>query len=266
MDVKAKSLHEAIALLNQGRNLPMSDVKNTPPPPAVAGIVGQAQEANTGISLLVTLKYQSLSGNLKERDILIRRVIRNKTELYLDGVAMDIRAPRLIQVSRIREIRDITTGRIYTNPFEFVETRLGVHPVGQSAAATPAQKKNDFAQVIERTGHEMTVLMYLVAIDGKRDKSERDTVFKYIRSRTPDLTYPDSDLEEYLISLAPDTESFTAALGQVLKEEKSVVQLFVEAILDVIMVDGRVDDRERSFLVRLMSILEQDGYEITLPL
>jgi len=260
MDTKAQSLHEAIALLNKGRHL--ATVETPPPPANVKGIMDGSKEANAGISLLVSIKYRSLSGNLKDRDILIRRVIRNKTDFYLDGVAMDIRAPRLIKASQILEVRDITTGRVYQNPMDFIENRLGI-PV-----AHPEEKKaqNDFAKVIERTAQEMTVLMYLVAIDGQRDKREREIVFNYIKSRTSDLIYSDEDLNDYLISLAPDTDSFSVALGHVLQKEKAVVQKFIEAVLDVIMVDGKIDPRERSFLVRLMDVLEKDGYEITLPI
>ena len=261
MEQKAKSLHEAIALLNQGRHLPLNDIQAPPPPPSVQGIMEKSQEKNAGISLLVSIKYRSLSNNLKDRDVLIRRVIQNKSDIYLDGVAMDIRAPRLIKISQILEIRDITTGRIYQNPLEFIENRLGI-----AVSNTPKASKNDFSEVVSRTAQEMTVLMYLVAIDGQRDKKEREVVFNYIKSRTTDLSDSESDLNDYLISLAPDTESFLAALTQVLKKEKSVVQRFVETILDIIMVDGKVDPRERSFLVRLMEILEKDGYEITLPL
>ncbi|MDY6408065.1 MAG: hypothetical protein SPL08_05150 [Pseudomonadota bacterium] len=261
MEQKAQSIHEAIALLNQGRTLP-SFGETVPPPPAIQDIIHDSHETNAGISLLVSIKYKSLSDHLKERDILIRRVIKNKNDLYLDGIAMDIRAPRLIKVSCIIEVHDITSGRVYQNPLDFIENRLGIAVSGNHSQK---QTNNDFPQVISRTAHEMTVLMYLVAIDGHREKSERETVFRYIKSRTQDLVYPDSELNDYLIALAPDTESFTIALQEVLKKEKSVVQHFVETILDIIMVDGHIDPRERNFLIRLMSVLEQEGYEITLP-
>ena len=263
MDAKAQSLHEAIALLSKDRNLPLDNIKAPPAPENIQGIMDQSQEKNTGISLLISIKYKSLSGHLKDRDILIRRVIQNKSEIYLDGVAVDIRAPRLIKVSQILEVRDITTGRVYQDPLDFIENRLGISVQRNKPAEKP---QNDFSKVIERTAHEMAALMYLVAIDGERDKREREVVFNYIKSRTADLTYSDADLMDYLISLAPDTESFSAALTKVLKKEKSVVQRFVETILDVIMIDGKVDPRERSFLVRLMDVLEKDGYEITLPI
>jgi hypothetical protein len=50
------------------------------------------------------------------------------------------------------------------------------------------------------------------------------------------------------------------------KTEQSVVQPFVETIMDIIMVDDHVDNRERAFLIRIMDLLEQDGYDIRLPI
>ena len=85
MNEKAQSLHEAIALLNQGRHLPLADIQSPPQPSMIKGIVDNSRETNTGISLLTTIKYRSLSGNLKDRDILIRRVIKSKNDFkYLE--------------------------------------------------------------------------------------------------------------------------------------------------------------------------------------
>jgi len=263
MDEKVKSIHEAIALLNSGKIFSQR-TPTPPPPPKIQNVIQSSEEKNAGISLLVSMTYQSLSGNMKKRDILIRRVIQNKNEIYLDGVAMDIRAPRLIKVANIREIQDVTSGRTYDNPLEFIQSRLGV-PLKQEPEE-PQKQKNEIGAVIERVGHEMTALMYLVAIDGHRDKVEREKVFQYVKSRTTDLSYSDDDLNEYLISLAPDEECFADALERVLKKDQNTVQHFVEAILDIIMADGKVDDKERSFLIKIMDLLEQDGYDISLPI
>jgi tellurite resistance protein len=105
----------------------------------------------------------------------------------------------------------------------------------------------------------------LTALDGHRDKREREKVLEYIRSRTADLTYEPDELNEYLISLAPDEVCFSSALSQVLNKGQKVVQTFLETVLDVIMANGKVDDKERAFLIRIMDLLEQDGYEISLP-
>ena len=237
-----------------------------PPPPMVSDVMNASHEAGTGISLLVSMTYQSLSGNMRSRDVLIRRIIQAKGEYYIDGVAMDKKAPRLIKLSHIQEIRDISSGRVYSNAFEFIRDRLGINVQVPQKPNQQPQPINQFSKVVERTGHEMTVLMYLVAIDGHRNKVEREKVLNYIKSRTTDLTYSDKDLEDYLISLAPDEDCFSAALTQVLSKDPAVVQRVIEAILDVIMADGKVDDRERAFLLQIMDLLEADGYDITLPI
>lgn len=270
MDEKAKNLNEAIAILNRGRT-PAIQLESIPPAPqAVQSLYTKAHEENAGISLLASVEYESISGNMKSRDILIRRVIKTGDKYYLDAIAMDIKAPRLIPVLHIKKIQGIASGRIYEDPMKFIQERLGVQIETQenqkgTAVETPTEK-NDFSQVVERTGHEMAVLMYLVAIDGKRNKEEREKVFKYIKERTRDLTYTDADLDEYLISLAPDEENLQPALAKVLSKDQEVIQKFVEAILDIIMADGKIDDRERNFLIRIMDLLEQDGYEISLPI
>ncbi|MBQ7413454.1 MAG: TerB family tellurite resistance protein [Alphaproteobacteria bacterium] len=264
MNIKAENINEAIALLNQNRVAPSPIA--APPPPSIQKITTDSKEKNAGISLLVFMIYQSLSGNLKQRDILIRRVIQSHGELYIDGIAMDKRVPRLIKASSIREIRDISSGRIYTNPYDFIQNRLSV-AVDQNKLSPQAQAQpNDFVRVIERTGAEMTALMYLVAIDGHRDKVEREKVFQYVKSRTTDLTYDDSELSDYLISLAPDQECFATALTKVLSQTQEIIQKFIEAVLDVITADGQIDKREKDFLVRIMDFLEEEGYNIVVPI
>lgn len=261
MNIKAENLSEAISLLNQNR----TNIITTNPVTAVSQpikrVMDNAQEKRTGISVLVSMTYQSLSGNIKNRDVLIRRIIKSKDSFYIDGVALDIRAPRLIKVSSVSEIRDTVSGHIYTNPLEFIQKHLGL-----STENTPVSQKDGFEQLMERAGDEMTVLMYLVAIDGKRDKTERQKVFDYIKSRTADLSYEEERLNDYLISLAPDEACFSTALASVLSKGQSVVQPFVETVMDIIMADDHVDNRERAFLIRIMDLLEQDGYDIRLPI
>jgi uncharacterized tellurite resistance protein B-like protein len=262
MNIKAENLHEAIALLNQERTNVITTPFSEKVYPVVNAVMKDASEKRNAISVLVSMTYCSLSGNIKNRDILIRRIIASKGDYYIDGVALDIRAPRLIKVSAIQQIHDTTSGRVYTNPMEFIQKHLGVSLSG----GTDKKHKDGFETLVERTGAEMTVLMYMVAIDGKRDKSERQKVFDYIKYRTTDLTYSDEQLVDYLVSLAPDEESFSLALAKVLSQEQSVVQAFIEIIMDIIMVDGHVDHRERAFLIRIMDLLEQDGYEIKIPI
>lgn len=265
MNIKAENLSEAIALLNQKRTNLISVPSVVSPPQSVKNLMDNAQEKRRAISVLVSITYQSLSGNQKNRDILIRRIIQSKNDFYIDGVALDIGAPRLIKVSSIQEIQETASGHIYKDPIKFIQKHLGVH-IENKMQKQPEEQKDDFEKLIEQTNAEMTVLMYLVAIDGKRDKAERQKVFDYIKSRTQNLSYDDNRLNEYLISLAPDEVCFSESLANVLSQEKTFVQSFLETVIDVIMVDNHIDNRERAFLIRIMDLLEQDGYEIRLPI
>ena len=230
-------------------------------PVIVQEALTKADEHRAGVSVMTSIGYESVSGNIKNRDFLIRRVIQNKGDYFLDGVAMDIKAPRLVKVAQISYIQDKVSGQTYSNPYKFLQDILGVE-VDDSLLP---DSMTDFAKAIKETGNEITVLMYLVAIDGVRNAVEREKVLAYIRKRVPYLTYDETKMNDYLISLAPDDDSFSMALSRVLKKGIVVIQPLMETILDIITVDGQVHVKERAFLARLIDLLKQDGYEFNLP-
>lgn len=267
MEIKSSELREVIQLLSgSGRGNPqvVAPVLSSETEP----VPGHEKESASGISLLTTLSYHSKLGDIKNQDILIRRIVHTKDDLYIDGVIVDIQAPRLIKVGNITEIRDIGSGRIYTNPYEFIQNRLGVAVAGQGEVTlsdnvpTPT---DDFSKVIDRMGLEITILMYLSSLDGVRRKEERQKVIDYIKERTKDLNYNEQDLNEYLISVVPDEESCTLALAQVINKGKGSVQGLMETVVKVILADNQVNSRERQFLIRMMDLLESEGYEFNLP-
>lgn len=243
------------------------------PPPIGSPLPGQipseihetlhsGHETRVGVSMLVGITYKSISGNYKDRDFLIRRVIQGKNEIYIDGLATDIRAPRLVKVSQIDQIRDIGSGRIYDNAYRFLQDKLGI----TVADDILPEKLSEFAKVIEQMYNEITVLMYVVAIDGIREKTERNTVAKYVRAQTPNLNYTDTELDEYLISIAPDAPSAGMAFQKVLAKDKSVLQPFIEALINVIMANGDVNPKEQAFLAKVMDLLESQGFKFDLGL
>ncbi len=259
MEIRTSDVQDAVRILKTP--ITVLTQPTAPAPKSIAETLHKATERNTGASLLVSMRYTSISGNEKERDILIRRVIHNKNNWYIDGVAMDIRAPRLIKVAQIKQIMDVGSGRIYDNPYVFLQNKMGVEINNDILPEEPS----DFSKAIARTHHEITVLMYLVAIDGIRNKNERGAVLDYVKSRTTDLSYSDEELNEYLISIAPDEESFINALHKVLNKDKSTIEAFIRGMLQVITADGTIHEKERAFLVRIINLLEHDGFEISLP-
>lgn len=219
-----------------------------------------SHEKRVGISILVGISYKNVQGVFKDRDFLIRRVIHSKNDMYIDGMAMDIRAPRLVKVSDISQIRDIGTGRIYDNAHKFLQDKLGI----EISDAILAEKLPEFSKVIERMHNEIAVLMYVVALDGIREKVERGAVAKYVRSRTEDLTYADQELEDYLISVAPDSASAGMAFQRILLKDKEEIQAFVSALINVIMADGKAEEKERIFLAKVIDLLESRGFQFNL--
>lgn len=217
-------------------------------------------EKRVGISILVGISYKNAQGVFKDRDFLIRRVVHAKNDMYIDGMAMDIRAPRLVKVSDISQVRDIGTGRIYDDAHKFLQDKLGIEVPDEILS----EKLPEFAKVIERMHNEIAVLMYVVALDGIREKVERGSVAKYVRSRTADLTYTDQELDDYLISIAPDSTSAGMAFQRILLKDKEEIQAFVSALINVIMADGKVKDKERIFLAKVIDLLESRGFQFNL--
>ena len=246
----------------KGFSLPSTSGADTEENQKIRSEVSNAHETRVGVSMLVGITYKSNDGSVKEREFLIRRVIHNKNEMYIDGMATDIRAPRLIKVSQILKIDDIGTGRKYDNPYKFLQDKLGI---GIADEILPEQLPT-FAKVIERLHNEITVLMYVVAIDGIREKSERGVVAEYVRSQTLDLTYSDTELDDYLISIAPDATSAGMAFQRVLAKDKTVLQSFIEALINVIMANGQADEKERIFLAKVLDLLESQGFRFDLGL
>ncbi len=230
-------------------------------PPLVEETLSSSTESRAGVSFLVTVNYQSLSGNIKSRDFLIRRIIKHQNEYYLDGLAMDVKSPRLIRVAQISFIKDKAATNGYSNPYRFLQEVLGV----EIDNALLPEDMSDFAKAIKETGDELTVLMFLVAVDGIRSSTEREKVLAYVKNRVPYLNYDELQMNDYLISMAPDEDSFSMAFQRVMRKGIMVVQPLMVAILDIIMADGQVHEKERALLARMIDTLKQAGYEFQLP-
>lgn len=261
MEIKQQDILDTIKTMKGHR----ADIPATDPaaiPHVVRETLQKSDESTSGVSVRAIISYESVSGHIKNREFLIRRIIKSKGEYFIDGLALDIEAPRLIRVSQISYIMDPVSEYTYSDPYQFIQNVLGVE-MEDSYLPEPM---SDFAKAIKETGNEITVLMYLVAIDGVRRPEERERVLKYVKQRVPYLKYDETQLNDYLISLAPDDDSFSMAFHRVLKKGKLIIQPLLEAVLDIIMADGTVHTKEKAFLAHLIDMLRQDGYEIDLPI
>ncbi len=260
MEIKEQDILETIHSINSGiERVAPANIESAPV--VVQEALKQSDENRAGVSVVATIGYKSITGNIKNRDFLIRRVIRHQNDYFLDGMAMDIQSPRLIKVAQISFIQDKFSGHTYSNPYKFLQEVLGIEIEDEMLP----DSMSDFAKAIKEIGSELTVLMYLVAIDGIRSSVERAKVLEYARKRVPYLKYDEDQMNDYLISLAPDEDSFSMALHRTLQKGILVIQPLMEAILGIIMIDGEVHVKERAFLARLIDLLRQDGYVFELP-
>ena len=104
MEIKEQDILQTIQGDGSQNHLQTFEMPETPV--LVKETLLNSNEECAGVSVLVVIGYESLTGHIKNREFLIRRVIQNKNEYYLDGVAMDIQMPRLIRVKQISYIQE----------------------------------------------------------------------------------------------------------------------------------------------------------------
>lgn len=260
---------------------------NTPPAEtkekqeAFSHVQKQANPKNLlagGISVKVKMNYLSLSGEPKDRPVVIRRVFKNGSHIFIDALCLDINAPRLIKLENIKQITDVASENVYVNVSQFFEQVLGIDlnelPLSQQKPAMPQNNKDmsrsstltgsgsEMKTAIERARYEITALLYISGIDGQRDERELQKVVEYVHKRCPDLSFTDEALMQYLKMNYPDTQSFYYALERILGKEGWVVKMFLEKLMELIVADGKTDEKEKLFLADFLSILQDEGFEL----
>ena len=214
-----------------------------------------------GISVRLRVVYTSLSGNFKDRDVILRRVVKGRNGTFLDVFCLDIQEPRLIKVQSLSAIYDLNTNQEYSNPVEYLEKELGIE-LSSKAEAPVSAEMEELKSAIALTRHELTAFVFMSAVDGERDVSEYKEILKYVHARCAHLNFRDDLLVNYLNRLYPDEESFYQACETILNKEGWILSLFLETMIRLIRADGRVDERERAFLESLFAILGMEGYKI----
>ena len=222
-----------------------------------------------GLSVRVLLKYASLSGEVKERQVVLRRIFKNRDEIFIDALCLDINEPRLIKFKSIVHIIDVNTKTFYPNPENFFEKVLGID---LDESKKPVKKKEvkaldkssllngELKTAINLTRYEITALLFVAGIDGHRDASEFRTILDYVHKRCANLTFNDLDLLNYMRLYYPDGQSFYYALERILGQEGWVVKMFVEKLMSLITADGKVHEKEKLFLADFLAVLDEEGF------
>ncbi|MBE6449142.1 MAG: hypothetical protein E7013_00370 [Alphaproteobacteria bacterium] len=231
-----------------------------------------------GLSVQVFVKYTSLSGELKQREIIIRRVFKTGKEILIDALCLDINSPRIIKLKNILQLVDIQTKTLYVHPEQFFEDVLGISLFQEKKEEQSIQKENKMPNMVssfskslkngqlktalDRTRHEITVLSFISDMDGTRDTRELVKIIEYVHKRCPDLDFDDADLMHYLQINRLDVQSFYFSLERILGKEGWVVKMFLEKMLELIVADGIQTEKEKLFIADFLRILEEEGFEL----
>ncbi|MBO5997099.1 MAG: TerB family tellurite resistance protein [Alphaproteobacteria bacterium] len=218
-----------------------------------------------GISVNVFMKYTSLSGELKERDVVIRRVFKNGKNYLIDVLCLDVKVPRLIKMENILQIKDKRTNITYSS-YDFFKNVLGLNIDGNDTSSAPVGesrlKDGEFKTAIDRTRNEITALLFLSTVDGRRDDRELKKIAEYVHKRCPDLTFDDDKLMDYFSMNYPDTQGFYFSLERIIANDGWIVKMFLEKMMSLIVADGKIDEKEKLFLADFLRILEEEGFEL----
>ena len=225
-----------------------------------------------GVSTRVKMKYTSLSGELKEREVVIRRVFKSGKDFLIDALCLDINAPRLIKMSNILQLVDIQTKTLYTKSEVFFDEVLGVE-LNEKPKQVQIQPQNEYRfnsslkngelkTALDMTRHEITALLFVSGLDGDKDIRELQKVVEYVHRRCPNLSFDDAQLLHYLQINYPDTQSFYFSLERILGKEGWIVKMFLEKLLELVVADGKKDEREKLFLADFFKILQEEGFEL----
>ena len=218
-----------------------------------------------GISVNVIMKYISLSGEQKQRDVVIRRVFKNGKGFLVDALCLDIKAPRLIKMDNIEQVIDKRTKKTYSYK-EFFKDILGLKIDEEKDHSTPVMKSSfkngELKTAIDKTRHEITALLFMAGVDGHRDNRELAKIVEYVHKRCPDLTFEDEGLLDYFKLNYPDTQSFYFSLERILGNDGWIVKMFLEKMMALIVADGRIDSKEKMFLADFLRVLEEEGFEL----
>lgn len=214
------------------------------------------------ISVKAEIQYTSLSGKDKQREVIIRRLLRSGSHLFMDALCVEINEPRLIKVDQISRIEDKGTHRVYTDPLVFIEQRLKIR-LESATQPTAAESLNDeLMTAIHLARAEITALMFFARADRKLLPEEVDTVIDYVHHRCQHLTFQDKDLRSYLMGLTPDPASFNAAIHAIVKQDSWILQMFIESMMSLIAKDLTITPEESELAQQVIALAEKEGYEI----
>jgi len=211
----------------------------------------------TALSVAVGFVYWDEEDQKVDRVITIRKLFYRQGDILIDAFCHDIAAPRLIVFSRGIKMYNLQTMKTYDNPRDFVMHHLtGLSENGDFRAS-------GFTAALSVVRYELAALVYVAKSDFDRSDEENRLMLSYISQRCPTIDFDENKMLDYIAMLVPDEQSFSEALGIVIKQPQDIVLLFARTFLQMMLSDGVLHENERELLAELLYLLQTEGIELS---
>ncbi|MBO4520287.1 MAG: TerB family tellurite resistance protein [Alphaproteobacteria bacterium] len=210
----------------------------------------------TALSVAVGFIYFEEDGQKVDRIITIRKLFFRQGDILIDAFCHDIAAPRLIAFSSGIKMYNLQSMKAYENPREFLLCRIA------GLNETNNLGDSSFAAVLSVVRYELAALVFVAKSDFNRTDEENDLILAYISQRCPTIDFDENEMLDYIAMLVPDEQSFSEALGIVVKQPQDVVLSFVRTFLQMMLSDGVLHENERELLAELLYLLQTEGIEL----
>ncbi len=218
---------------------------------------GEEEELAHAVSARVGVSYLDNSGDVENKDIIIRRVIHKNNDLIIEAFDESAKEARIFFASIIQKIIELSTQEEFDNPKDFLSLYMGIRDVNNLT-----DKASDFDTVISTVRSEVTALVFLASVDGHYMEAQKKMILQYIQERSKNIPINLDEVLMYLNRLHPDMDSFFSAIDDLSSQSSAVIQLFLECFVKLIYADNIVDSKEKIALSELLDTFKEDGLDI----
>lgn len=267
-----------MGLLQMLRGAPAERIRPAPPPGVTEQTPDQDDIEDTAGGSQIepqdcTIDYIDSRGQTSCRTITITAVEHNQAgNIILKGLCHARDAPRAFRMDRITSVID-RDGEVFEDAPAYFATIFDLSDTPASAPpprgkSLPSDQKGRRNRLRNRALLYSRILVALARSDEKYQRKQEGPIARFIEDHVADQPLDDDDrtwLRAYLRRMNPDTDHLEDALDAMAPYFRIVrdngdpdgeLAGFRQALHDIIMFDGRADEREVEILRELVELME----------
>jgi hypothetical protein len=169
------------------------------------------------------IKYVDRNGLSSDREISVKRVLKNGSDAMIEARCFLRNAHRCFLQSRIQSAVDTESGEVVKN---LATTAIANHK------ESPEGRIDD---LLMREEEALCALLYVARADGRMMKAERLVIARYLKTMHPDVDVTETEIEVRLKQLwVPDSVAEFKRLLRRLKEEPARLRSVAQAASDIV--------------------------------